>query len=91
MVLSNSNTIWFFVYEIDTTFSASPERILLISIRVFPGTTSFLSATLFFSGTLRMEILCPSSETTFRILSLISNNSPVISLLLSLSEIEKIV
>ena len=40
---------------------------------------------------LRMDTLCPSRDTTFNLSSFISNNSPLIILLVSLSAIEKIV
>ena len=46
---------------------------------------------LFFSWILRMEIRCPSRDTILNSSPLISKSSPVISLLLSLSEIEKMV
>ena len=71
--------------------STSPDRILLTSIKVFPGTINFLSLTESFNSILRMDIRCPSKEMTLRILFFISNNSPVINLLLSVSAIEKIV
>ena len=44
-----------------------------------------------FNGIFRIAMRCPSSDTTFRQLSLISNSSPVINLLFSFTAIENIV
>ena len=91
VVWSNSNTTWLSVKNRDTSFSVSPERILLTSLKVFPGTTTLRSEYSLLRGIFRIAIRCPSRETTFRQLFLISKSSPVISLLFSLTAIEKMV
>ncbi len=69
----------------------SPDNILLTSLRVFPGIITFRSSFSSFSAILRIDILWPSSEITLKVLFFISNNSPVIILLLSLSDMENTV
>ena len=70
--------------------------ILAVIIPIMAGLTQFISVkpvsyTHLFNSILRIEILWPSRETTFRIFSSISNSSPVIILFVSLSAMEKIV
>ena len=91
IVSSNSNMMWLVLKKICTSESLSPFKILLISPKVLPGTMTFISLYCSFNATLRIDMRCPSRETSLSSLPVTSISSPVIILLLSFGEIEKIV
>ena len=72
-----------------TILSASEDKILLISLKVFPGTTTLTDSSALSIFIFLIAILWPSRPTTLNIPSLTSKSSPVIILLLSLGAVEK--